>query len=885
MKTESSSSTREVKVEQEESENKRESIASVKQEEHTPEPDSEDSFTPGRVVEAVQRLLDAQESRTGEREQFDDEREVTSPHVDPRERVSVSETSRGQGYGPYAPQGVRRARGRYGSPDSFLFNTTIFLEHEADANEAQDDPMGNLQSRLRCVEHNIETLRTRLTQVVDLRDTQGIRQDHCAIVARLDEVEEYASASTFREFMAKTQRLESMLVNDGGGTVGEAIRVCTRRTDQQQATLDDVRSRVRAQEGNWEWSEENSENISGRDNRIADRRRRRGASAQGNFRSPMPRPSPPPQTSETPRVEADQQAMNRLFTAYNQCVGRTSQLENRFDRFQFAIQRDATDLALVVHGHDQRINGHCRELRQLSESLEEAQARIVGLDTLSKTILEHDHHVTQTIDRNTHSQTASIVGIIREQEDLRKMVEELASRLDRSQDSLSTPQGEASTGVLLDIGDLKSKVARLTEQHTRLDGDVSFLKSLEESVEELGKQIVKWNHRLPDLNDETDKVPTATSMTNICFTKFHNLFNRLQALESMVGTLEQSREESWEAVSNRVSTLVESSVTSLSGRVTELEQALHSQRTTPIESEDVGVDAETWAASEQVIWAELGKVREQMQDVPRLCELFEKIQQAQQSHEKQLGALRRFSKQVEQHLEQISKGASPPRYYRQPAADESYQGVPQTYVSGASASSSAIPSASIQMPTPPTVSPPPIPAPKDQLSSQSQVSSGSSQLQPRPKPHFSTVVGQVRAGAIRMDVTNPEEWAAGDVAVIRNQEAKKVRDIGSLIFETPIQHDYEEGVEVRSLLSSEQLEEIDGRLAIVDTSPASGTRVVRFWVDEPSIHEDSVNGTRTPVLTEQTGVSTPTRRHTEGGCSRESPDFRGGVGYHDLDPP
>ena len=218
MKTESSSSTREVKVEQEESENKGESMASVKQEERAPEPDSEDSFTPERVVEAVQRLLDAQESRTGEREQFDEEREVTSPHVDPRERVSGSETSRGQGYGPYAPQGARRARGRYGSPDPFLFNTTIFLEHDADANEMRDDPMGNLQCRLRCAERNIETLRTRLTQVVDLRDTQGIRQDHRAIVARLDEVEEYASASTFREFMAKIQRLESMLLNDGGGT-------------------------------------------------------------------------------------------------------------------------------------------------------------------------------------------------------------------------------------------------------------------------------------------------------------------------------------------------------------------------------------------------------------------------------------------------------------------------------------------------------------------------------------------------------------------------------------------------------------------------------------------------------------------------------------------
>ena len=68
-------------------------------------------------------------------------------------------------------------------------------------------------------------------------------------------------------------------------------------------------------------------------------------------------------------------------------------------------------------------------------------------------------------------------------------------------------------------------------------------------------------------------------------------------------TLERSREESWEAVSNRVSTLVESSVTSISGRLTELEHAVQSQRTTPSETEDVVADAETWAAMEQVMWA------------------------------------------------------------------------------------------------------------------------------------------------------------------------------------------------------------------------------------------------------------------------------------------
>ena len=95
IKPESSSSTQEVKVEQDESETNRESAASVKPEEHAPEPDSEDSFTPERAVEAIQRLLEAQESRTGEREHLEEEGEVRSPHVNPRERVSGSETSRG----------------------------------------------------------------------------------------------------------------------------------------------------------------------------------------------------------------------------------------------------------------------------------------------------------------------------------------------------------------------------------------------------------------------------------------------------------------------------------------------------------------------------------------------------------------------------------------------------------------------------------------------------------------------------------------------------------------------------------------------------------------------------------------------------------------------
>ena len=60
------------------------------------------------------------------------------------------------------------------------------------------------------MEHNLETLRTRLTQVADLRDAQGIREDHRALVTRLTEVEECASVHALREFMSKILRLESM---------------------------------------------------------------------------------------------------------------------------------------------------------------------------------------------------------------------------------------------------------------------------------------------------------------------------------------------------------------------------------------------------------------------------------------------------------------------------------------------------------------------------------------------------------------------------------------------------------------------------------------------------------------------------------------------------
>ena len=54
------------------------------------------------------------------------------------------------------------------------------------------------------------------------------------------------------------------------------------------------------------------------------------------------------------------------------------------------------------------------------------------------------------------------------------------------------------------------------------------------------------------------------------------------------------------------------------------------------------------------------------------------------------------------------------------------------------------------------------------------------------------------------------------IATLKSQEAKKVRDIGRPISETPILHDYGAGVEVRSLLPTELAKEIDGKLAVTD---------------------------------------------------------------------
>ena len=260
--------------------------------------------------------------------------------------------------------------------------------------------------------------------------------------------------------------------------------------------------------------------------------------------------------------------------------------------------------------------------------------------------------------------------------------------------------------------------------------------------------------------------------------------------------------------------------------------------------------------------------------------------------------LRSFAQHVERFLDQLDRGATAPSDSRQtPVLERSRASVPLGHVPGASASSSIRPPSYLQIPRPPTVPAPPVPQDSAPASGENASSSEPSR---GSTTHFSTVRSEVRSGAIRIGITNPEQWSAGDIAVLRNQEAKRVRDIGSLIFETPIQHSYEAGVEERSLLSTEQLEEIDGRLAVTDEDPHTpGTRFVRFWVDETPIgpedsgsHGDEEHPnplamtrdvSRTPATPERRERGSPKQEIVDRDSSRGSPDFGGGTGYREND--
>ena len=433
--------------------------------------------------------------------------------------------------------------------------------------------------------------------MADLRDAQGL-----ALIVRLTEIEECASVHTLREFMTKILRLESMVCGEQGGTVGAAIRACNRRLDNHRATMDDFHDRIRIQDWYPYLSEQeddeearqsttraedrdaNNENQSGVENRPPGRRRIRGQAPQRRFQRTMPRPPPPPaqgsSEATTLSPEMIQQGMQRLFVAYNQCVTRVAETDDRLEQFRSTIRRDALELTLNVQRNSQDLQRHGQSVERIKHTLfDEVQRKVTHLNERLRMVVDHIEGITKTIDKNTHSKCASITALTSEQEDIRRLVEELAKRLDQPQEASGAVPCEFSAAVQLEISDLKAKVLRLTEQSTEKGGKAN----MSERVDLMEQQIIKWRYRLPDLTDDNSKERVVTAVEvredlyefkDIAMRKIRELATTLAALEGEVRLFERDREESWEAVSHKVSTLVDDSVSALTERLSELEHTV-----------------------------------------------------------------------------------------------------------------------------------------------------------------------------------------------------------------------------------------------------------------------------------------------------------------------
>ena len=81
---------------------------------------------------------------------------------------------------------------------------------------------------------------------------------------------------------------------------------------------------------------------------------------------------------------------------------------------------------------------------------------------------------------------------------------------------------------------------------------------------------------------------------------------------------------------------------------------------------------------------------------------------------------------------------------------------------------------------------------------------------------FNTTLNKAKPGAARVEISESDQWKPGDVPLLQNQEARTVRPVGSLVLDCPLQNGFDEGVEVRTLLPTEHLEEIEGCTAVTD---------------------------------------------------------------------
>ena len=111
------------------------------------------------------------------------------------------------------------------------------------------------------------------------------------------------------------------------------------------------------------------------------------------------------------------------------------------------------------------------------------------VETLDSRFQKYDEFVQTVLDKtdnNAHEVCSSVSKVIDEQRHIRRLVEELARRMDSTQeqtDSEGTSEvvrNDVGVATQLEVNDLKAKVSRLTEQVTGHTAKVNFFSVVSE---------------------------------------------------------------------------------------------------------------------------------------------------------------------------------------------------------------------------------------------------------------------------------------------------------------------------------------------------------------------------------------------------------------------
>ena len=107
--------------------------------------------------------------------------------------------------------------------------------------------------------------------------------------------------------------------------------------------------------------------------------------------------------------------------------------------------------------------------------------------------------------------------------------------------------------------------------------------------------------------------------------KIRELNSTRFSLEREVRLLDRARDDSWEVISQRLSTLVHDSITSLPSRLTDLEHTVQARMTTPVtKTSTTHVSSEALATIEQALISEIERVRDDhTKSMSRLLDLIE----------------------------------------------------------------------------------------------------------------------------------------------------------------------------------------------------------------------------------------------------------------------